>query len=178
MEFVRSGEVVSRHFNLTLLAVIRLHDRPLDGTYIKVNVLQIDHPKYKTGKDLQPIRAFFDIRLHGQTDYKFLRGIQMLRDFSLLTKGRGTTFKSGVGCWVILHGKSYYPVQVQCRTILACCLLHNLINREMTNIDDLEDINEGDSTYATITSDNIHYIETSNEWTRWQDELATWMFNE
>ncbi|KAA0042466.1 retrotransposon protein [Cucumis melo var. makuwa] len=36
------------------------------------------------------------------------------------------------GHWAILRGKSYYPLQVQCRSILACCLLHDLINREMT----------------------------------------------
>ncbi|KAA0060664.1 retrotransposon protein [Cucumis melo var. makuwa] len=39
------------------------------------------------------------------------------------------------GRWAILRGKSYYSVEVQCRTILACCLLHNIINREMTNFD-------------------------------------------
>ncbi|XP_050942532.1 uncharacterized protein LOC127149987 [Cucumis melo] len=62
-EFMRSGETISRHFNMVLLAVIRLHDEllkkpqpvpnectdqrwrwfenclgALDGTYIKVNV--------------------------------------------------------------------------------------------------------------------------------------------
>ncbi|KAA0033939.1 putative nuclease HARBI1 [Cucumis melo var. makuwa] len=63
--------------------------------------------------------------------------------------------------WAILRKKFYYPVQVQCRTILACCPLHNVINREMTNIDILEDINEGDSTYATTAGDDIHYNETS-----------------
>ncbi|KAA0056587.1 retrotransposon protein [Cucumis melo var. makuwa] len=62
--------------------------------------------------------------------------------------------------WVILRGKSYYPLQVQCRTILACALLHNLINREMTYCED-----EGNSTYATTTaSEDIQYIETTNEW--------------
>ncbi|KAL0549127.1 hypothetical protein IC582_013607 [Cucumis melo] len=56
------------------------------------------------------------------------------------------------GRWAILRGKSYYPLQVQCRTILACALLHNLINREMTYCDDVEDEDEGDSTYATTTA--------------------------
>ncbi|KAL0559197.1 hypothetical protein IC582_003789 [Cucumis melo] len=69
------------------------------------------------------------------------------------------------GPWVILRGNSYYPLQVQCRTILACALLHNLINREMTYCDDVDDEDEGDSTYAmTTASEDIQYIETTNEW--------------
>ncbi|KAL4035760.1 hypothetical protein IC575_004467 [Cucumis melo] len=69
------------------------------------------------------------------------------------------------GRWAILRGKLYYPLQVQCRTILACVLLHNLINREMTYCEDVDDEDEGDSTYATTTaSEDIQYIETTNEW--------------
>ncbi|KAL4022447.1 hypothetical protein IC575_016180 [Cucumis melo] len=83
------------------------------------------------------------------------------------------------GRWAILRGKSYYPLQVQCRTILACALLHNLINREMTYCDDVEDEDEGDSTYATTTaSEDIQYIETTNEWSQWRDNLATSMFTD
>ncbi|XP_050939353.1 uncharacterized protein LOC127150984 [Cucumis melo] len=82
------------------------------------------------------------------------------------------------GRWAILRGKSYYPVEVQCRTILACCLLHNLINREMTNFDIEDNIDEVDSTHATTAADDIHYIETSNEWSQWRDNLAEEMFTE
>ncbi|TYK11112.1 retrotransposon protein [Cucumis melo var. makuwa] len=61
------------------------------------------------------------------------------------------------GRWVILRGKSYYPLQVQCHTILTCCLLHNLINREMTYCDAVDDVDEGDSVYAaTTTAEDIH----------------------
>ncbi|KAA0065769.1 putative nuclease HARBI1 [Cucumis melo var. makuwa] len=74
-EFVRSGETVSRHFNLVLLVVLRLHDEllkkpqsvtnsctdprwkwfenclgTLDDTYIKVNVSATDCPRYRTRK--------------------------------------------------------------------------------------------------------------------------------
>ncbi|KAA0036923.1 retrotransposon protein [Cucumis melo var. makuwa] len=60
-EFVRSGETVSRHFNIVLLAVLRLYEelmkRPvpnclgaLDGTYIKVNVPAGDRPTFRTRK--------------------------------------------------------------------------------------------------------------------------------
>ncbi|KAL4035952.1 hypothetical protein IC575_004666 [Cucumis melo] len=69
------------------------------------------------------------------------------------------------GRWAVLRGKSYYPLQVQFHTILACCLLHNLINREMTYCDDTYDLDKGDSASATTTaSEDIHYIETTNEW--------------
>ncbi|TYK14144.1 retrotransposon protein [Cucumis melo var. makuwa] len=45
------------------------------------------------------------------------------------------------------------------------------------NVDDLEDIDMGDSVYARTVGDDIHYIETSNEWTQWRDELVIDMFN-
>ncbi|KAL0545196.1 hypothetical protein IC582_020344 [Cucumis melo] len=68
------------------------------------------------------------------------------------------------GCWVILHGKSYYPLQVLCRTILAYCLLHNLINKEITNCDDIDEVDEGDSAYAmTTTTEDIQYIDMTTE---------------
>ncbi|KAL0556335.1 hypothetical protein IC582_004848 [Cucumis melo] len=82
------------------------------------------------------------------------------------------------GRWAILQGKSYYPIEVQCRTILACCLLHNLINREMTNFGIEDNIDEVDSTHATTAVDDIHYIETSNEWSQWRDGLAEEMFTD
>ena len=82
------------------------------------------------------------------------------------------------GRWAILREKSYYPVKVQCRTILTCCLLHNLINREMTTFDIQDDIYEVDSTHVTSAADDIYYIETSNEWTRWKDDLAEEMFSD
>ncbi|TYK26508.1 retrotransposon protein [Cucumis melo var. makuwa] len=74
-KFVRFGETVSRHFNIVLLAVLRLYEelikRPvpitsncndqrwkclenclgaLDGTYIKVNVPAGDRPTFRTRK--------------------------------------------------------------------------------------------------------------------------------
>ncbi|KAL0536280.1 hypothetical protein IC582_025223 [Cucumis melo] len=89
------------------------------------------------------------------------------------------TFGVLKGRWAILHGKSHYPLQVQCCIILACCLLHNLINREIINCDDIDDVDEGDSAYATTTTaKDIQYIETTNEWSRWRDKLAEAMFTE
>ncbi|KAA0035412.1 putative nuclease HARBI1 [Cucumis melo var. makuwa] len=73
-EFMRSGETISRHFHMVLLAIIRLHDEllkklypvandyidqrwrwfenclgALDGTYIKVNVSESDRARISCG---------------------------------------------------------------------------------------------------------------------------------
>ncbi|KAK2661820.1 hypothetical protein Ddye_000394 [Dipteronia dyeriana] len=75
-QFARSGETVSRQFNVVLNAILCLHElllkKPepvlsdstdsrwkwfknclgaLDGTYIKVNVLASDRPRYRTRKN-------------------------------------------------------------------------------------------------------------------------------
>ncbi|KAL0541058.1 hypothetical protein IC582_021089 [Cucumis melo] len=89
------------------------------------------------------------------------------------------TFGVLKGRWAILRGKSYYTLQVQCHTILACALLHNLINRKMTYCNDIDDVDKGDSTYATTTaSEDIHYIETTNKCSQWRDKLAESMFTD
>ncbi|KAL4027669.1 hypothetical protein IC575_010844 [Cucumis melo] len=231
-EFVRSGETVSRHFNIVLLAVLRLYEelikRPvpnclgaLDGTYIKVNVPAGDRPTFRTrkGKIATNVLGVCDTKgdfvyvLAGwegsAADSRILRdaisrenGLQVpkavpfarvawcckcankckgvLQHEALLRRNViERAFGVLKGRWAILRGKSYYPLQVQCHTILACALLHNLINREMTYCDDVEDEDEGDSTYATTTaSEDIQYIETTNEWSQWRDDLAASMFTD
>ncbi|KAL0536142.1 hypothetical protein IC582_025076 [Cucumis melo] len=287
-EFVRSGETISRHFNIVLLAVLRLYEelikRPvpvtsncndqrwkcfevgiievhyisplrrshliqrvyfnlqnclgaLDETYIKVNVPAGDRPTFRTRATnvlgVCDTKGDFVYVLAGwkgsAADSQILRdaisqenGLQVPKGYyylcdagypnaeGFLAPYRGhryhlqewrgaanapTNAKEyfnmkhsstrnvierafGVlkGRWAILRGKSYYPLQVQCLTILACALLHNLINREMPYCDD-ED--EGDSMYATTTaSEDIQYIETTNEWSQWRDDLAELMFTE
>ncbi|KAA0043338.1 retrotransposon protein [Cucumis melo var. makuwa] len=268
-EFVRSGETVSRHFNIVLLAVLRLYEelikRPvpvtsncndqrwkcfenclgaLDGTYIKVNVPAGDRPTFRTRKGeiatnvlgVCDTKGDFVYVLAGwegsAVDSRIVRdaisrenGLQVPKGYyylcdagypnaeGFLAPYRGQRYHLqewrgaanaptnakeyfnmkyssarnvierafGVlkGRWAILRGKSYYPLQVQCRTILACALLHNLINREMTYCDDVDDEDEGDSTYATTTAlEDIKYIETTNEWSQWRDDLAELMFTE
>ncbi|KAL7180968.1 hypothetical protein ACSBR1_039928 [Camellia fascicularis] len=40
--------------------------------------------------------------------------------------------------WAILRSASYYPIRTQNRIIIACCLLHNFIPRDMA-VDPIED---------------------------------------
>ncbi|XP_057486826.1 protein ALP1-like [Actinidia eriantha] len=82
--------------------------------------------------------------------------------------------------FAILRSPSYYPIRTQCRIVTACCLLHNLIKREMPN-DPVE------FEYTRWEQENLHNIEVdddrvttieaSNEWTGERDALATAMYN-
>nr|ABQ53639.1 transposase [Cucumis melo] len=151
-KFIRSSETVSRHFNLVLLAVIRLHDKwlkkpqpvtntyidprwkcfknclgALDGTYIKM-----------VGKDPRLIYAFFGMCLHDQTNFKFPRV------FTISTPP--TTFKN-------LYVTVYNPLSYVTWFYYLCnarypntkrFLAPYIGQRKITNVDDLEDIDEGD----------------------------------
>lgn len=86
------------------------------------------------------------------------------------------------GRWVILRSASYFPVKMQCRIIMACALLHNLILQKMP-IDPMEteeqlvadstEINEGEVGEPEF----IMGVSTSNEWTSFRDTLAQGMYN-
>ncbi|XP_012842536.1 PREDICTED: putative nuclease HARBI1 [Erythranthe guttata] len=91
--------------------------------------------------------------------------------------------------WGILRSPSYYPIKIQNRIIMACCLLHNFIRREMGGYqlesdDDLED-GEGEEGMESENEDSedeyddeyINVIEPSNEWTTFRNNLAVNMFN-
>ncbi|KAA0032054.1 putative nuclease HARBI1 [Cucumis melo var. makuwa] len=83
------------------------------------------------------------------------------------------------GRWVILRGNSYYPVEVQCRTILTCCLLHKLINREMPNFDIENDIDESHPAAKGLLNksfpyyDELSYMLGKNRATESQAETFT-----
>ncbi|KAA0064821.1 retrotransposon protein [Cucumis melo var. makuwa] len=148
------------------------------------------------GKDLQQTRGSYVMPFHEKMNYKCQRGyispyrgqryhLQVWRGavnaptnpkeyfnmkHSLARNVIERVFGVLKGRWAIFRGKSYYPLQVQCRTILACVLLHNLIDKEMTYCEDVDDVDERDSTYAMTTASKIiHYIETTNEWSQWRD---------
>ncbi|KAA0041318.1 putative nuclease HARBI1 [Cucumis melo var. makuwa] len=127
-EFVQSDEIVSRHFNLVLLANCF---GTLDRMYIKVNVPQINPLRYRTRK--------------GEVATNVLEVCETKGDFIFVLTG----WKGSVADLHILRDALSRPNEL-----------------EMTNADDLEDIDKGDSAYVTTIGDEIHYIKTLNEWTR------------
>ncbi|BFG30592.1 hypothetical protein CerSpe_168660 [Prunus speciosa] len=265
--FGRSGERVSRYFNSVLNAVLRLHEillkvpdlvpndcteerwkwfknclGALDGTYIKVHVLDVDKPRYRTRKgDIatnvlgvcsRDMRFIFVLpgwegstsdsrvlrdaiyRPHGlkvPTRYYYLVDAGYTNCEGFLAPYRGTRYhlsewREGCAplnhreyfnmkhasarnvvercfgllkmCWAILRSPSFYPIQTQCLIIMGCCLLHNLIRREMS-IDPMEQ----EIYYDPLIKNNIDHgtidtIAASDQWSAWRDNLATEMFNE
>ena len=80
--------------------------------------------------------------------------------------------------WAILRSPSYYPIKTQNRIITACCLIHNLIRREMS-IDPIEnDLNTNEATQNLTEDDIVASIALSDQWTTWRDNLAKQMFDE
>ena len=78
------------------------------------------------------------------------------------------------GRWGILRSP-FYPIKTQCQIITVCCLLHNLIRREMS-IDPLEYavLEFGES--PNVEEDNvIGTVEASNQWTAWRNDMAIQM---
>lgn len=86
------------------------------------------------------------------------------------------------GRWAILRSPSFFPMKTQCRIIMACALLHNLILQNMpidpVDMDEqlmqetLEDMDGEVDQPEFITS-----ISTSNEWTNFRNGLAQSMYN-
>ncbi|KAL9462919.1 hypothetical protein AB3S75_000847 [Citrus x aurantiifolia] len=79
--------------------------------------------------------------------------------------------------WAILRSSSFYPLKTQCRIITTCCLLHNLIRREIST-DPVEcDINDFDLSSNSEDRETISQVSLSEQWTAWRDNLALQMFN-
>ena len=86
------------------------------------------------------------------------------------------------GCWAILRAPSYFPIKTQCRIIMACALLHNLILQNMSR-DPMEDDDLSLDSSMEITEGEvgepefITCVSTSNEWTNFRDVLAQGLYN-
>ncbi|KAA0038315.1 retrotransposon protein [Cucumis melo var. makuwa] len=134
------------------------------------------------GKDTQQTRGSYVMPFHEKMDYKCQRGFldQYRGQRYYLQEWRGAAnaptnakeyfnmkhssarnvieraFDVLKGRWTILRGKS-----------------------EMTYCEDVDDVDEGESTYATtIASEDIQYIETTNEWSQWRDDIVESMFTD
>ena len=80
--------------------------------------------------------------------------------------------------WAILRSPSFYLIKTQIRIITACCLLHNLIRREMS-IDPVEiEYNVNTSAEDVRDDEFVGSVASSDEWNTWRDDLAKKMFNE
>ena len=78
--------------------------------------------------------------------------------------------------WAILRSPSFYPIKIQNRIVMACCLLHNFIRREMPDDGNdliLEESDGDDEVHESITS-----VEPSDEWSAMRMTLAGHMYNE
>nr|KAJ0188313.1 hypothetical protein LSAT_V11C900454840 [Lactuca sativa] len=79
--------------------------------------------------------------------------------------------------WGILRDNSYYPIDLKNKIIMACCLLHNYIRKEMT-IDPIEnrfEVDEGTGDVGSGDDDHITYVGVSTEWTTFRNNLAQTM---
>ncbi|KAA0061137.1 retrotransposon protein [Cucumis melo var. makuwa] len=145
----------------------------LDGTYIKVNVPTTSRPTFRTCKGKIATNVLSVCNTKGDFVYVLpgwersaANSVPLARVawclkcptnakeyFNMKHSSTRNVIECAFGvlkgCSTILHGKSYYPLQVQCRIILACFLLHNFVNTEKTNCDDIDDVNEGDSAMTT-----------------------------
>ena len=78
--------------------------------------------------------------------------------------------------WAILRSASYYPVNIQNRYIVGCCLLHNLIRRD--NVEDPLDQQLDAFEPGTDTNINtpIMIMETNDLWSNSREHVANDMF--
>ena len=81
-------------------------------------------------------------------------------------------------CWAILKSASFFPIKTQIRIITACCLIHNLIRREMS-LDLMENEYDVQQSTQNVTEDEyVGSVGSSDEWTTWIDSLPKQMFDE
>ncbi|GFZ19888.1 hypothetical protein Acr_28g0005930 [Actinidia rufa] len=172
-QFIRSGETISRHFNVVLLAILRLHD-----------VLWF-HPEPVLPNDPEDSRNLrFIYALSGwegsATDSRVLANALVRPHGLKIPQGRFYLVDAGY-----TNGPGLLaPYRTQCRIVTACCLLlHNFIKREMS-IDPVEheydmwELHNMHNVPLEDPEDHITQVDTTNEWTEMRDNLATQMYNE
>ncbi|KAA0055632.1 retrotransposon protein [Cucumis melo var. makuwa] len=211
-EFVRSGETVSRHFNIILLAVLRLYEelikRPvpvisncndqrwkcfenclgaLDGTYIKVNVPAGDRPTFRTRKGeiatnvlgICDTKGDFVYVLAGwegsAADSRILRdaisrenGLEVPNGYYYLCDAG---YPNAEGFLTPYRGQRYH-LQEWRGTANAPTNAKEYFNMKHSSVRNVIERAFG------VLKEDIQYIETTNEWSQWRDDLAESMFTE
>ncbi|KAK4396912.1 hypothetical protein Sango_1527800 [Sesamum angolense] len=80
--------------------------------------------------------------------------------------------------WGILRSQSFYPIDVQNKIIIACCILHNFIRNEMPD-DPLErEIPDVPVSVVETDVECVSTIESNPFWSAWRDDLASSMYAE
>ncbi|KAG6512626.1 hypothetical protein ZIOFF_030751 [Zingiber officinale] len=84
------------------------------------------------------------------------------------------------GHWKIIASPSFFPMQIQVRIIIACCLLHNLIHKFMSHdpqecIPDEDEQSEDDDSDRGTETEYIRTIAPTGQWTAFRNNLAQQM---
>ncbi|GFY82716.1 pentatricopeptide repeat (PPR) superfamily protein [Actinidia rufa] len=206
-QFLRSEETVSRHFNAVLLAVLRLYAqlwyRPqpvlandpdprwrwfencvgaLDGTYVPVHPPAKDRARYRVRHRLESAAKCVG-EASWVTDSKGTPTQSREEYFNMNHASARNVIERCFGVlkmrFAILRSCSYYPMRTQCHIVTACCLIHNLIKREMA-VDPIEleyTASEQATVHVVPPDDYIDTIEPTTQWTEMRDNLATTMYN-
>ncbi|XP_034219068.1 uncharacterized protein LOC117630461 [Prunus dulcis] len=151
--FFRSGETISRYFNSVLQGVLRLQDI----------LLKVPDPVRDNCEDSR-WRRFKNCLGALDGTYIKVRVAEIDKPRYRTRKGEIRYFGLIKARWGILRSPSFYPIKTQCQIITACCLLHNLIRREMS-IDPIEhEINEledGENMVEGMESGTVHNSKSS-----------------
>lgn len=83
--------------------------------------------------------------------------------------------------WDIIRNSNFYPIKLQGRIIMACCLLHNHIRANMP-VDPIEiqmDAgSQNEEETIQLEGEPITSVEPTLEWTNWRHNLANQMFKQ
>ncbi|KAL0342762.1 UNVERIFIED_CONTAM: hypothetical protein Scaly_1938800 [Sesamum calycinum] len=175
----------------------------LDGTYIGVRVLEADKGRYRTRTGHIAVNVlgkyylyddgytngdgflipYRDVRYHLREWDRGAMGPQTKEElFNLKHSSTRNiiecTFRLLKVRWGILKSQSFYPIEIQNRIIMACCLLHNFVRTEMPG-DPLElEIPETAEPGFDSTTKFISTFEPNPTCSNWRDVLAMSMYNE
>ncbi|XP_050939301.1 uncharacterized protein LOC103495050 [Cucumis melo] len=191
-KFMRSGETLSRHFNMVFFVVIRLHDEllkksqpvPNDCTYQRWRWFEVPKGNYQrncTYRCNLTINSCDILIVQCDHNYYHLVDVKYPNVEGFLASYRGQRYHlqqwSGAKN-APLTSKEFFNMKHSSAHNVIERVFNILKGREMTNFDITDDIYEVDFTHVTTADDDIHYTENFNEWSQWRDELSEEMFSD